>query len=101
MAGRTKGLCDCGNVQQSKGRDAKGLQLFDRYCTSCARKLRIDLIDKKPMVCEICNFRASNSAQIDRDHIDGNHKNNDEKNIQFICANCHRLKTILEKDYLN
>ena len=35
------------------------------------------------------------------DHIDGNHKNEDVLNLQTLCANCHRLKTYLEKDYLS
>ena len=98
MSGRTKGLCDCGNVQQSKGR-YRGRQVFDRYCSTCARKFRSNVLEIKPMVCEICKFMASHQAQIDRDHIDGDHKNNDSSNIQYICANCHRLKTIENKDW--
>jgi 5-methylcytosine-specific restriction endonuclease McrA len=37
---------------------------------------------------------------MDIDHKDGNHKNNKIENLQELCANCHRLKTIQEKDYL-
>jgi len=38
-------------------------------------------------------------CQLDVDHIDGNHKNNEINNLQTLCANCHRLKTKLERDY--
>lgn len=31
--------------------------------------------------------------QLEADHIDGNHNNNAEENIQTLCACCHRIKT--------
>jgi 5-methylcytosine-specific restriction endonuclease McrA len=39
-------------------------------------------------------------GQLDMDHIDGNRNNNDENNLMTLCANCHRLKTHREKDYM-
>jgi 5-methylcytosine-specific restriction endonuclease McrA len=39
------------------------------------------------------------SCQLDVDHIDGDHDNNDPENLQTLCANCHRLKTQIQKDY--
>ena len=50
--------------------------------------------------CEKCGFVAVDPCQLDVDHIDGNHKNNDPSNLQTLCANCHRLKTVKNKDYL-
>jgi 5-methylcytosine-specific restriction endonuclease McrA len=50
--------------------------------------------------CESCGFIAVHSSQLDVDHIDGNRSNNNESNLQTLCANCHRLKTYLNKDYL-
>lgn len=44
--------------------------------------------------CEFCGFRPVHYGQLDVDHIDGNHNNNKEDNLQTLCANCHRLKTI-------
>tara|TARA_R100000049_G_C1852617_1_gene19265 strand:+ start:55 stop:462 length:408 start_codon:yes stop_codon:yes gene_type:complete len=38
--------------------------------------------------------------QIDVDHIDGNSTNNDPKNLQSLCKNCHAIKTQQSKDYL-
>ena len=33
------------------------------------------------------------------DHIDGKHLINDPENLQTLCANCHSIKTYLNKDY--
>lgn len=49
--------------------------------------------------CEACSFKPVHPCQLDVDHIDGNHNNNDPSNLQTLCANCHRLKTWLNKDW--
>ena len=49
--------------------------------------------------CEKCGFIPVHICQLDVDHIDGNHKNNTESNLQTLCANCHRLKTFQSKDW--
>jgi hypothetical protein len=51
--------------------------------------------------CEKCDFVPEHSSQLDVDHIDGNKKNNDSSNLQTLCANCHRLKTYLNRDWEN
>jgi len=32
------------------------------------------------------------------DHIDGDHRNNEESNLQTLCGNCHQIKTNLNGD---
>ena len=49
--------------------------------------------------CEMCPFVPKHECQLDVDHIDGNKYNNDPSNFQTLCANCHRLKTHINKDY--
>ena len=49
--------------------------------------------------CEKCGFIPEHTCQLDVDHIDGNHYNNAEENLQTLCANCHRLKTHLNRDW--
>lgn len=91
-----RGLCKCGNQQTSAGR-YKGRQVFKRYCHSCQDNKNRNY--EKKSFCEKCGFIAEHQMQLDVDHIDGNHKNDDISNLQTLCANCHRLKTYIEKDY--
>lgn len=46
--------------------------------------------------CDECGFVPVTISQLDVDHIDGNHKNNNLSNLQTLCANCHRLKTAIQ-----
>lgn len=87
-------------------------------CRSCKQKNRVsrspDLkkkaalklkLRRKPYIlhkkdhCEYCNFIPIHTCQLDVDHIDGNHKNNNISNLQTLCANCHRLKTHMNEDW--
>jgi len=34
------------------------------------------------------------------DHIDGNHSNNDPKNLQTLCVHCHAIKSVQNGDHL-
>ncbi len=61
------------------------------HLTSTNRRFKKD-------ICELCGFKPVNMCQLDIDHIDGNHSNDDLSNLQTLCANCHRLKTFLNKD---
>lgn len=49
--------------------------------------------------CRRCGFIPEHLCQLDVDHIDGNHLNNDPENLQTLCANCHRLKTWENEDW--
>lgn len=57
-----------------------------------SKNLRIDSI------CSACGFEPEHPCQLDVDHIDGDNKNNTADNLQVLCANCHRLKTLKNKD---
>ena len=47
--------------------------------------------------CEECGFVPKHIAQLEVDHVDGNHSNNAPENLRTLCANCHRLKTMMER----
>ena len=47
-----------------------------------------------------CTATITWEGQLTVDHIDGNPYNNEPKNLQTLCFNCHSLKTHLYKDYL-
>lgn len=38
------------------------------------------------------------ALQLDVDHVDGNHENNDESNLHTLCRNCHQYKTVTFKE---
>ena len=44
--------------------------------------------------CSQCNFQYSDIRFFDVNHIDGNHNNNQKNNLELLCPNCHRLRTI-------
>jgi predicted HNH restriction endonuclease len=97
--GRTgiRPMCECGKPVRSKGRTTSGNRLWDRKCSVC----RWGTYTKfKKDYCEQCGFKALHRVQLDVDHIDGNHQNNDELNLQTLCANCHRLKTHINSDHM-
>jgi len=50
------------------------------------------------LTCDKCGFKAEDKCQLDVDHIDGDHNNNEQSNLQILCANCHRLKTKVNKE---
>ena len=51
--------------------------------------------------CSSCGFIPEHKCQLDVDHIDGDKSNNSPENLQTLCANCHRIKTHNNKEYLN
>lgn len=69
----------------------------DGYRTMCQPCRVRPYTRNKKGYCEDCGFVAEHPVQLDVDHIDGNHENNDSTNLQTLCANCHRLKTIKQK----
>lgn len=79
-----------------------------RFCSSqcwADSKSRMYLLNRRWLrktflkpVCEQCGFVAEHRCQLDLDHKDGNALNHKQENLQTLCANCHRLKTLKAKD---
>lgn len=105
-----RGFCVvCGKNPQKKRTKNK----YKPICSSCSKRLyepgyKILIAkckDKKlrpyrqhvKALCVLCGFTPEHKCQLDVDHIDGNHHNNDPNNLQTLCANCHRLKTHKER----
>jgi hypothetical protein len=77
---------------------------FYKKCTSCRKRGKAyykHYSSDKRKSCECCGFVAVHPCQLDVDHVDGDRNNNDIQNLQTLCANCHRLKTVLNRDNTN
>ena len=68
-------------------------------CNAKRKRRKVGIGCLKKVKCEVCGFKPVHVCQLDIDHIDGNSLNNDFSNLQALCANCHRLKTIINKDW--
>jgi 5-methylcytosine-specific restriction endonuclease McrA len=110
---------DCKNLAKPNGYKKNGDRKYYKWCSSCCKKRYKDSYklpkEKEALAhvlkkqreyggyiklpyCEICGFKPDHYCQLDVDHKDGNHRNNDQDNLQTLCANCHRLKTWKNKD---
>ena len=89
-----RGKCNCGNLMEFLKYDKDGNRLWRDRCTSCKRAGRKTKKDN----CERCGFIPEDKCQLDVDHINMDPSDNTEKNLITLCANCHRLKTKIERD---
>ena len=94
------------NIEYEGNKGSKGLaQHYSGYKTAeeyikgsyvSSDKLRRKLIRDgiKEAKCEICGLAEwlGNPIPLELDHIDGNHYNNDFKNLRIICPNCHAIQ---------
>jgi len=93
----------CGLPARYHHKESDGsVKYWRNQCTTCHKnrgqskyKYRIYKKDH----CEICGFIPVHPGQLDVDHIDSNKNNYEENNLQTICANCHRLKTVMSGDH--
>lgn len=62
------------------------------------RRLRIERtgtpLDLKTDTCVACGFVAEDLIQMDLDHINGDRTDHRPENMQTLCSNCHRLKSL-------
>ncbi|WWC82027.1 hypothetical protein [Burkholderia phage vB_BpP_HN05] len=94
-----RGLCVLCNNNPQKHR---GGGKYKPLCSPCdKREFSPTRVYRKHVkdTCEECGFTSQYPCQFDVDHKDGNHDNNDPDNLWTLCANCHRLKTHLFRDY--
>lgn len=98
-------LCRVCGIRPVHRRDSRRWKTRCANCNGSLAKLTVLAIERKrkdrteKAKCEMCGFVPTHPVQMDRDHKDGNHENNAPENIQILCANCHRLKTILRRDW--
>jgi 5-methylcytosine-specific restriction endonuclease McrA len=94
-------LLDEKNTYLFKRKDGR----LSRSCRKCRNKQtrlkRNPHARHKGDHCEICQFVPVHECQLDVHHLDGNHANNDRANLQTVCANCHRLLTLMQNQFRN
>jgi 5-methylcytosine-specific restriction endonuclease McrA len=106
----TRPLCEidgCINVTNANPLKLDGTFTFQKKCCKHRSKKGVygyrlsyrPYLAHKKSVCERCGFVPEHEGQLDVDHIDGDHGNNEPANLQTLCANCHRLKTITKGEF--
>lgn len=111
-----RGTCvEClANPQKGKGRTLTGQRTYNAKCSTCINRARKTAGRKQKQAkgaryaytvhkkdhCEDCGFVPVHPCQLDVDHMDGDHGNDDLENLRTRCANCHRLKTFLAGEML-
>ncbi|TXG79480.1 MAG: HNH endonuclease [Spirochaetes bacterium] len=97
--------CKKPSCSKSFEQSRKNKVYCSRHCKTTHKTNRSKGRKKKPYTifkkdyCENCKFVPIHPCQLDVDHIDGDHSNNELSNLRTLCANCHRLKTFMNKDW--
>lgn len=83
------------NYKQYIERWKAGLETGLKGTLSISRYIRKYLFEKYNNKCCKCGWGEinpkSNCIPLQVEHIDGNHENNKEENLQLLCPNCHSL----------
>lgn len=101
----------CKNIKElklfKKSKAKKDSGGYAYICNSChikdhpKVKLKISFLSTKELKCDKCGVENENKSFFDLDHIIPISKNKslqfDRNNIQLLCPNCHRLKTLEDK----
>ena len=80
---------------KGKKTDTKRLSAIEyakkSHCKSHVLKIKLIEDGLKKSECEICGIKEwlGKKVPIELDHIDGNHYNNELKNLRIVCPNCH------------
>lgn len=85
----TKEVIESSNKKRKEFWDSKLLN--EEYESLSLSRLKKRIILEKGYFCNICNISEwnNNSITLDLDHIDGDNKNNQIKNLRLLCPNCH------------
>lgn len=92
-------ICSCCGIRASELGYHKGTKsYYKKLCKTCKRYPGLG--DKARQThCSVC-LKTLHPVCLDVDHIiTAKPKNNTYKNLQIICANCHRLKSLMCHDY--
>ena len=91
---------------------------FKHLCASCTKRMqnglppRDGVVHHKKNYCENKDGRLGFTCPVDPsfkfpnsvlhgDHIDGNHENNIDSNLQTLCSICHHMKGLKGGDFVS
>ena len=63
---------------------------------SFSKMQQTEILGEQDYKCSLCHTRFAKNVRPIYDHIDGDHSNNNIKNGQAICSNCHDIKSAKE-----
>ena len=86
--------CSYWAVKNSVSRHNKRRVLDFSGVLSKRQQVRI----KFDYTCQGCGLRNDTKGFLDIDHTDGDMTNNKIENLNLLCPNCHRFKTIKNKE---
>ena len=73
----------------------QGLEIGLKGQFGISKYIREYLLNKHNYKCQKCGWGEinpyTNTSPLEIHHIDGNHLNNSENNLQVLCPNCHSL----------
>ena len=98
LAGKNKKTCSrsCSNINRV-GINYKQNRPHDKVVYQQGLKIRLLLIRGKN--CERCGYNKTEILQVH--HKDRDRKNNELKNLELICPNCHAEEHYLQDSWLN
>ena len=92
------GVCrNCGNVSLRVKGNGVRCDVGRRHQTGARRsraQYRGVFTTLKEWTCRVCYVKDTDMRFFDVDHVDSDHNNNSENNLQLLCPSCHRRKTI-------
>lgn len=98
LAGLNKKTCSRGCANRHRaGISYAGRSLRDKVKSQ--RSLKLRLLKQRGTGCERCNYKKYEILQVH--HKDRNRKNNDLKNLELLCPNCHAEEHYLENSWFS
>jgi len=96
-----------GVIAESKGREVRAVCSQCHLASYGKKPLRDGIVAHKKSYCENIDghlgFQCTSTIHfpgvLEQDHIDGNHFNNIQSNVETLCRICHAYKSHLNGDY--
>jgi len=89
---RPPGYCPKCETKRRKASDDRRGSASSRGYGSRWRRVRLVQLAKEPL-CRMCADLGTTTAAREVDHIDGDPRNNNRRNLRSLCKSCHSART--------